>query len=152
MRADQSAKSSLSGTTRVGLIIAVAVHVVIIAAILRSQHTTNVTAGDDTIEGSARGATIGGAQVKPIWRTHHLAIVDENGIPLDAARVHELPDDSLKITSRDGVATFNVRAGAMFFVRVTKRGYEPLSTRLPNSAADTIPTAIRLVASRPRTP
>jgi hypothetical protein len=129
---------------RVGVAIAVAIHVAIIAALIATQRAANYTAGYDSIEGSSTGATLGGRVVKSNWNLLTLTIVNEAGEALDSVRVHEMLGDSIKVTPRGGTATFGVRAGAMFLVRITKRGYEPLTTRLPNNVPGSSTRTIRL--------
>jgi hypothetical protein len=139
-----------SSTTRTGLIVAVAIHVAIIAAIIGRSHLGNFTAGDDSLDGSGDTAPLAGAAVIPKWNTHPLVIMDEAYARLSLARVHLLLGDSMKVTSADGAAMFTVRAGTMFVVRVTRPGYEPQLLRLPNRQAEASPHEIRMFAVKPR--
>jgi hypothetical protein len=137
-----------SSTTRTGLIVAVAVHVAIIAAIIGRSHLGNFTAGDDSLDGSGDTAPLAGAAVIPKWNTHPLVIMDEGYARLPLARLHLLLGDSMKVTSADGAAMFTIRAGTMFVVRITRPGYEPLLLRLPNGRSETSSHEIRMVATR----
>jgi hypothetical protein len=125
-------------------VIAVAVHVVIIAWLVGYRFTGHFSSGSDTIEGSGDGSTMGGMPVKAIWHTHTLAIVNDTGAPLDSARVRDLISGALVVTADRGRATFMTRAGAMFVVRVTKAGYEGIKLRLPNDVSESAVRNIRM--------
>ncbi len=137
-----------SSTTRSGIIIAVAIHVAIIAAIVGRSHLSNFTAGDDSLDGSGDTAPLAGAVVIPKWNTHPLVIMDEAYARLPFARVHLLLGDSMKVTSADGAAMFTVRAGTMFVVRITRPGYEPQLLRLPNQASEQNPLEVRMARTK----
>jgi len=137
-----------SSATRTGLIVAVAIHVAIIAAIIGRSHFGNFTAGDDSMDGSGDTAPLVGAAVIPKWNAHPLVIMNEAYARLPSARVHLLLGDSMKVTAADGTTMFTVRAGTMFVVRVTRPGYEPLLLRLPNAKSEGSPREIRMVAAK----
>jgi hypothetical protein len=139
-----------SSTTRTGLIVAVAIHVAIIAALVGRSHLGNFTAGDDSMDGSGDTAPLAGAAVIPKWNTHPLVIMSESYARLPSARVHLLLGDSMKVTPADGTTMFTVRAGTMFVVRVTRPGYEPQLLRLPNRQSEASPREIRMVATHAR--
>jgi hypothetical protein len=134
----------LSVSRAVPAAIAVAIHVVIIAWLLGYRFTGHFASGSDTIEGSGDGAEIGGMPVKAIWHTHTLVIVNDSGAPLDSARVRDLISGKLFVTEERGRVTFMTRAGAMFVVRVTKRGYEGVKLRLPNEVSESAARNIHL--------
>ena len=148
MRAEQGVHPRESSTTRSGLIIAVAIHVAIIAALIGRSHIGNFTAGDDSLDGSGDTAPLAGAVVIPKWNTHPLVIMDEAYARLPLARVHLLLGDSMKVTSADGAAMFTVRARTMFVVRITRPGYEPQLLRLPNKASEQNPLEVRMARTK----
>lgn len=148
MRTEQRVHPWESSTSRTGLVIAVAIHVAIIAALVGRSHLGDFTAGDDSMDGSGDTAPLAGATVIPKWNTHPLVIMDEAYARLPLARVHLLLGDSMKVTSADGAAMFTIRAGTMFVVRITRPGYEPLLLRLPNGRSEASPHEIRMVATR----
>ena len=150
MRAERQARAWESSTSRTGLIIAVAIHVAIIAAIVGGWRLGNFTAGDDSMDGAGDTAPLGGALVVPKWNAHPLVIVNGDDAPLPSARVHLLLGDSMKVTSGEGTTMFTVRASTMFVVRVTRAGYEPLLLRLPNEKSEQAPREIRMTAVKER--
>lgn len=150
MRSEQRMHPWESSTSRTGLVIAIAIHVAIIAAIVGSWHLGNFTAGDDSMDGTGDTAPLAGATVIPKWNTHPLVIMDEGYARLPSARIHLLLGDSMKVTAADGTVMYTVRAGTMFVVRVTRRGYEPLLLRLPNQQSEQNPREIRMTRLGPR--
>ena len=74
--------------------------------------------------------------------------MNDSDVPLDSVHVHSMLGDSMKVTARGGDVTFEVHAGAMFLVRITKHGYEPLVTRLPNQVLGVSSQTVRLLESR----
>ena len=149
MRTDRPSNQWHSDTIRVSAAIAVAIHVVIIAALIATQRTANYTAGYDSIEGSSTGTAFGGTPVKSNWHLLILAVVNNESVPLDSVLIHEMLGDSVKVTSRSGRTEFAVRAGAMFLARITRRGYEPLTLRLPNTVAKTSTHTVRMAPTPP---
>ena len=150
MRTEQRIHPWESSTTRSGLVIAVAIHVALIAALIGRSHVGNFTAGDDSFDGSGDAAPLAGAAVIPKWNTHQLVIMDERYARLPLARVHLLLGDSMKVTSADGATMFTIRTGTMFVVRVTRPGYEPQLLRLPNHRSEASPHEIRMFAVKPQ--
>lgn len=124
--------------------IAVAIHIVIIAWLLGYRFTGAFSSGTDTIEGFDNGSDLSGMPVKPIWHTHTLVIVDDTGATLDSARVRDLISGHVIVTANRGRATFETRAGAMFVVRVTKPGFEGIKLRLPNDVSESAARRIHL--------
>lgn len=150
MRTEQPIRPWESSTTRTGLIIVVAIHVAIIAALVVRWRLGNFTAGDDSMDGTGHTAPLGGTPVVPKWNAHPLVVVNDDYAPLPSSRVHLLLGDSMKVTSHDGATMFTVRAGTMFVVRVTRAGYEPMLLRLPNAQSERTPREIRMTAVKER--
>jgi hypothetical protein len=82
--------------------------------------------------------------VKSRLHTHTVLVVDDSGKSIDSAVVHELLDDHVGRTRESGVVRTTVRSGAMLVVRVTRRGYDGVTTRLPNPNDSTRLDIVRL--------
>jgi hypothetical protein len=121
-----------SGGMKAALIAAIAIHVAIIAALTGTSIGSIWHPGPDTIEGTDQPTGFSGMPVKSRMHTHTVLVVDDSGKSIDSAVVHELLDDRVRRTAASGVVTSTVRSGAMFVVRVTRRGFDGVTTRLAN--------------------
>ena len=121
-----------TGGMKVALIAAIAIHVAIIAALTGTGIGSIWHPGPDTIEGSDNASGFSGMPVKSRFHKHTVLVVDDSGKSIDSAVVHDLLDDGVQRTHQSGVVTTVVRAGAMLVVRVTRRGYDGVTARLPN--------------------
>jgi hypothetical protein len=119
----------------VAAILAVAIHVVIIATLVGHGIGNSWHPGPDTIEGTRAPTRFSGMPVKPVWHALGIIVVDDwSGKAIDSAIVHDMVANRVTTTSQTGLTTVSVRAGAMLFVLVTKRGFDAAAVRVPNVA------------------
>lgn len=126
-------------------VIAVVVHVAIIAALLHSTFARNFEAETDIGGGDGNDAASESSVTrKPVLHSHTLFVVNDTGTPIDSARVRDLIADRQLVTQRNGMVTFLKRDGDIFMVRITRPGYAPLRVRLPNEVSEAKPIVMRL--------
>lgn len=117
---------------KIALIAAIAIHVAIIAALTGTGMGSIWHPGPDTIEGTDQPTGFSGMPVKSRLHKHTVLVVDDSGKSIDSAVVHELLEDRVGRTRESGVVVTTVRSGAMFVVRVTRNGFDGVTTRLAN--------------------
>jgi hypothetical protein len=125
-------------------VIAVLVHIAIIAALLHSTFTRNFAAESDIGGGDGNDAANGSIIRKPVFHAHTLFVVNDTGTPIDSARVRDLIADRMLVTPHSGTVTFLKRDGEIFMVRITRAGYAPMRVRLPNEVSESKPIVMRL--------
>ena len=122
----------------VAALLAVAIHAVIIVALVNNGIGAVWHPGPDTIEGTSEPTALSGMPMKPVWHRLGIIVVDDwSGSAVDSAVVHDLIANRVTRTSQIGFTSADVRAGAMLFVMVTKRGFDAATLRVPN-VADTL--------------
>jgi hypothetical protein len=117
---------------KLALLAAIVIHVAIIATLTGAGIGSIWHPGPDTIEGSDQPTGFSGMPVKSRLHTHTVLVVDDSGKSIDSAVVHEILADRVTRTRASGVVTTTVQSGAMLVVRVTRRGYNGVTTRLAN--------------------
>jgi hypothetical protein len=133
---------------RTALLIAFVVHVVVIGVIVRNAHATTGTGGSGTIEGIAPTTTFSGMPVKTGLVPNPIQIDDADYNGIDSAVVHLLAPDSVFRTAKDGSTTVMMHPGAWVLLRVTKKGFDPVTKRVSGNVAPAPKTIIRLFAPR----
>jgi len=126
------------------LMIALVIHVVIIAIVLRTARANAGTSGSGTIEGAAAHPTLGGMPMRVGRIPNPLQVDDEAYKGIDAAVVHVLAPDSVMRTAKDGSTTLMIRPGSWVLVRVTKAGFKPVTLRISGNSPPAPRTVIRL--------
>ena len=127
-------------------VIAVAIHVAIIATLVGHGIGAVWHPGADTIEGTSEPTRLSGMPVKPVWHSVGIIVVDDwTGSAIDSAVVHDLIANRVRLTSQIGFTMVPVRAGAMLFVMVTRRGFDVATLRIPNVADSVQLHMVRLV-------
>jgi hypothetical protein len=121
-----------SGGMKLALIAAIVIHIAIIAALTGTGVGSIWHPGPDTIEGTDQPTGFSGMPMKSRLHTHTVLVVDDSGKSIDSAIVHELLADQVRRTRASGVVTTTVQSGAMLVVRVTRRGFDGVTTRLAN--------------------
>jgi hypothetical protein len=136
---------------RTALLLAFIVHVVVIGVIVRNAHSNRGTGGSGTIEGIAP-TTFSGMPVKTRLVSNPIQIDDAEYKGIDSAVVHVLAPDSVFRTAKDGSTTVMMHPGAWVLLRVTKKGFEPVTRRVAGNTAPAPKTIIRLFALRDSIP
>jgi hypothetical protein len=138
MRQEAARRRWYSDGMGAAAIVALAIHVVIIATLVGNGVGNIWHPGTDTIEGTSAPTRLSGMPMKPVWHMLGIIVVDDwSGKAVDSAVVHDLVADRVMRTSAIGLVTVPVRAGAMLAVRVTRRGFDVATLRVPN-VADTV--------------
>ena len=133
---------------RTALFIALIVHLVVIAAVLNTAHANAGSGGSGTIEGIAPKATLSGMPVKTGLVVNPIQIDDANYKGIDSAVVHVLAPDSVFRTAKDGSTAVAIHPGSWVLIRVTKKGFDPVTARVVGNVAPAPKTTIRLSAAR----
>jgi hypothetical protein len=144
MPTDLDSNNSRWGISGRAALIAVAIHIVIVVALLHSTYGRNFAAESDIGGGDDNGAASGNVNRKPVFHAHTLFVVNDTGAAIESARVRDLIADKVLVTPRSGTVTFLKRDGEIFMVRVTRPGYAPLRVRLPNEVSESRATVVRL--------
>jgi hypothetical protein len=132
---------------RTALLLALIVHVVVIAAVLNAAHATTGTGGAGTIEGIAPTTTFSGMPVKTGLVANPIQIDDADYRGIDSAVVHVLAPDSVFRTAIDGSTAVTLHPGSWVLIRVTKKGFEPTTRRVMGNTLPAPRTIIRLFAA-----
>jgi hypothetical protein len=152
MRAAPVRKPWYSDGVGIAALAALAIHVVVIALLVSNGIGSLWHPGPDTIEGSADATGFGGMLLKPVWHRLDIVVMDDwSGKPIDSAVVHDLVANRVTRTSATGLSAVSVRAGAMLFVLVTKRGFDPSRLRVPNVSDSVQLHMVRLARLRDTT-
>ena len=133
---------------RTALLLALIVHVVVIAVVLNTAHAHTGTGGSGTIEGIAPTTTFSGMPVKTGLVVNPIQIDDADYRGIDSAVVHVLAPDSVFRTAKDGSTAVTIHPGSWVLIRVTKRGFEPITARVMGNTAPAPKTTVRLRSLR----
>jgi hypothetical protein len=144
MLADFESKNSRWGISGRAALIAVAIHIVIIVALLHSTFSRNFDTASDIGGGDGNDAANGSLSRKPVFHSHTLFVVNDTGAAIDSARVRDLIADRMLVTPHSGTVTFLKREGEIFMLRITRAGYAPVRVRLPNEVSESKPIVMRL--------
>ncbi|HEV8411150.1 MAG TPA: hypothetical protein VGQ30_11630 [Gemmatimonadaceae bacterium] len=129
---------------RSALLLALAVHVVVIAVVLNTAHANAGTGGSGTVEGIAPTTTFSGMPVKTGFVANPIQIDDADYKGIDSAVVHVLAPDSVFRTRKDGGTAISMHPGSWVLIRVTKKGFSPITLRVMGNSPPAPRTIIRL--------
>jgi len=121
--------------TTIAVSLAVAVHVVILGLVARARvESQNATPPGITGLGLAT-EVVSGMPASKVRFTHTFRVLnEETAQPVTGARVTDVLGDMQTLTSVNGVARLQVRAGARLIVHVEKAGFAMASGQFDNSA------------------
>ncbi len=105
---------------RSALLLALVIHVVVIAVVLNTAHANTGTGGSGTIEGIAPTTTFSGMPVKTGLVVNPIQIDDADYTGIDSAVVHVLAPDSVFRTAKDGSTAVAMHPRSWVLIRLTK--------------------------------
>lgn len=129
-----------------GVVVAIGVHVAIIAALLVGVGSSPAAGAAGIIEGRGDAPEpVSGMPATSRRFVHTFRLIDAwSGSPVEAAEVRDVLADTAAFSGADGRATLRARPAARLIVRVSRDGYDTVTFDVRNIAPDTVPHVVTL--------